>query len=317
MVRFALIVAAALLLANCLGTRSLPQEAAGGGPGPADYNLIYVIHGDGGYLYHDGNGDAVQADRKTLQEAIAVGRAGAHAEVFIFHQRPRSHFLQLFPLRESRFYHFRAGELVEEVPYFSRRSDAGFLQEAGLYHRRRKAEAGHGPPPQRIFLYFGHEIPAHDGFGYHGSMPDVPFNMKILAQGMEAFNNNGKDRFDLTVLSSCSNGSRETASLLYTQTDLLIASPEELHLSYMDSGFFKAIRAEDFPVIRQLALAFAQHAFHILDQAVHTPVSITLYDTLTMEVHQWYRGSRFGKPSTDLPAGDDVNGVDQARDVSQ
>ncbi len=53
-----------------------------------DYSLIYVINGDGNYLYHDKKGRGLQADEQQLEEAIAVARQAEHGEVFIFHLRP-------------------------------------------------------------------------------------------------------------------------------------------------------------------------------------------------------------------------------------
>ena len=75
----------------------------------ARYSIVCVIHGDGDYLYHDTDGNEYAADEEALAAAKRVAQQNPHAEVFIFHQRPRRHFLFLFPLRDGEFYYYRNG----------------------------------------------------------------------------------------------------------------------------------------------------------------------------------------------------------------
>ena len=48
------------------------------------YSVIFIIHGDGNYLYHDSRGNAHRADEEALIEATMVAEQNPQAEVFIF-----------------------------------------------------------------------------------------------------------------------------------------------------------------------------------------------------------------------------------------
>lgn len=296
------------LLAACSAGNRMTDNPGVKEPTGAEYSLIFVIHGDAGYLYHDAGGKAVKADQRALKKAKAVGKSNSNAEVFIFHQRPVSHLLHLFPRKESRLYYFNTGKKVADEAYFSRRSESSFLAEAGLYHRY----TSHKQKTGRFFLYYGHEIPDSNGEAYHASIPDAHFSIDSLALGIERFNRTGQDRtsqFDLTVLSTCSNGSPAIASRLSSQTRLLVASPEVLHLSYMDSRALLNLSGSNTAAMDSLAHHFAKNAFENLIRKVYTPVSIFLYDTELVKqalaenseskelpgITQFYRESRFGK----------------------
>ena len=82
------------------------------------YSIIFIIHGDNNYLYHDTAGNEYTADEKVLASAKRVAEKNPFAEVFIFHQKPRSHFLFFFPLRDGEFYYYRNGQLVENESYW-------------------------------------------------------------------------------------------------------------------------------------------------------------------------------------------------------
>jgi len=56
------------------------------------YSILFIIHGDGNYLYHDTSGNEHIADEEVLASAKIVAEKNPSAEVFIFHQKPRSHF---------------------------------------------------------------------------------------------------------------------------------------------------------------------------------------------------------------------------------
>ena len=77
--------------------RSLPRRAAP----PPRYSIVCIIHGDAGYLYHDTSGNAHRADEDALAGARTVAERNTRAEMFIFHERPRRHFLLLFPVRDG------------------------------------------------------------------------------------------------------------------------------------------------------------------------------------------------------------------------
>ena len=57
--------------------------------GPLGYALVFVIHGDGSYLFHDDAGKPQEADQVALERARATAKANPEAEVFVFHQHDR------------------------------------------------------------------------------------------------------------------------------------------------------------------------------------------------------------------------------------
>lgn len=298
----------ALVITAC-STSGLLQDDHVEDSADIEYSLIYVIHGDSGYLYHDKTGRAIHADKKVLDEAISVGKVNLNAEVFIFHQRPVSHILYLFPRKESNFHYFRGGEKITEESYFSRRLESNLLSEAELYHRYAKDK---DEDDSRIFMYYGHEIPDSNGVGYHASEPQAAFNMESLIVGMDHFNNYRNDDssiFDLTVLSTCSNGSPDVASRLAIQSTYLIASSEVLHLSHMTSQIFQNLEYFNPDDTQTLAQRFVEDAFDNLSKSVQTPIGINLYDTKIVKqainnnpdsseylgITSFYRAAKFGR----------------------
>lgn len=67
------------------------------------YSIIFIIHGNGDYLYHDNNNNKYEADEETLAEAIRIAKKNSYAEVFIFHQKPCQSFLFFFHLKMVSF----------------------------------------------------------------------------------------------------------------------------------------------------------------------------------------------------------------------
>ena len=149
---------------------------------PLRYSMVFIIHGDGDYLYHDTSGNAHRADEEALAGAIRVAEQNPQAEVFIFHQRPRRHTLLFFPRRDGKFYYYRNGRLLAKESYWRDQGQSRFDPEVELYHRFRAEEQ---PQLVRLFLYFGHEIPEFDGAGYDASYPDRTFTVDDLADGLK------------------------------------------------------------------------------------------------------------------------------------
>ena len=87
-------------------------------------------------------------------------------------------------------------------------------------------------------------------------------------------------KLDLLVLATCSGGTPRSIRALSPYVRYLIASPEDLHLSYFDLRPLARldIGSEDDAVF-DFAAAFARHAFEQLSSEVQTPVSVVLYDT--------------------------------------
>ena len=239
------------------------------------YSIVFVIHGDGDYFYHDTSGNEYEADEEALTDAKRVAQQNPNAEVFIFHQRPRQHFLLFFPLRDGEFYYYRNGRLIANEKYWRDQEQSNFDTEVELY---RSFRADNEHEMVNIFLYYGHEIPEFDGAGYDASYPDRTFTVYDLASGLKNFTRDST-RFDLMVLSTCFGGTPYTIGALGLFVRYIIASPDNLHLSYFDLHSLErldlSLRDED---VSAFAKRFAQQAFDRLTRDIQTAVSVAVYN---------------------------------------
>jgi hypothetical protein len=281
--------AAAALLISCQSVhRGLEKEI------PAEeirYQLIYVIHGDGSYLYHTRDGKANQADLRALEQAFDTAAALTHAEVFVFHQKSKKRFVS----NTGNFYYFKNGVRKNEFSYERRHTPSFWEEEAAIfhtYHAGSDSNAKIALKPLRIFLFFGHQVFETDGLGYYSSYPDETFGVDELARGIALFGAQGetlssnswayqkKDTFlNLIVLSTCRGGTPGTIKKLSPLTRYIIASPENLHLSYMNMGILKDLETWNGNTMQPFYRDLVVHAFTDLIQLTNTVVSIALYDT--------------------------------------
>jgi hypothetical protein len=266
-----------VMLSSCSADLPVQHESqqADGNVSTTRYSIVCVIHGDGDYLYHDTDGIAYTADEEALVAAQRVAQQNPGAEVFIFHQRPRSHVLFLFPLRDGDFYYYRGGRLVTNLSYWRDQEQSRFDPEVELYRRFREENLNE---TVNVFLYLGHEIPESGGAGYDASYPDRPFTVHGLADGLRRFTRDSV-RCDLVVLSACFGGTPYTIGTLGPFARYIIASPDNLHLSYFDLHSLErldlSVRNGD---VHALARQFAQHAYDRLTENVQTAVSVVVYD---------------------------------------
>lgn len=239
------------------------------------YSLVFVIHGDGDYLYHDTSNNEYTADKVTLINAKKAALENPNAEVFIFHQKPRTNFLFFFPRKDGEFYYYRKGQLIANESYWRDQEKSNFETEAAYYNRFHVLNQN---KLIKMFLYFGHEIPEFGGAGYDESYPDRTFSIDDLAMGMKELTNDSS-KFDLTILSTCFGGTPYTISKLGSFSKTIIASPENLHLSYFDISALERLDVElkdgDVPAF---ANRFAQQSFDQLTRNIQTEVSVVVYD---------------------------------------
>jgi hypothetical protein len=239
------------------------------------YSIVYVIHGDGDYLYHDTSGNEYHADEEALAGAKRVALQNPCAEVFIFHQRSKKHFLFFFPLHDGEFFYYRKGLLIANELYWRDQEQAHFVPELEFYRRFRTENQ---PGMMNVFLYCGHEIPEFNGIGYHASYPDQVFTVHDFAEGLKGFTRDSA-RFDLMVLATCFGGTPYTISTLGSFARYIVASPENLHLSYFD---FHSLERLDLNLrdgeVSVFAKRFAHQAFDRLTKDVQTAVSVAVYD---------------------------------------
>ena len=273
----ALCAAIAMLLSSCSTGMVVQGEArrAEDAVLAAPYTVVFVIHGDGDYAYHDADGNEQRADEKALAGAIRVAEENPRAEVFVYHQKPGRHLFFVVPLQDGDFYYYRNGRLVVHEPYRRATGAVRLDAELELYRRFRAAEEA---PLASVFVYFGHEIPETGGLDYDASHPERPFTVHGLAGELQGFTG-PSGRFDLLVLSTCFGGTPHTVGELSSVARYIVASPENLHLSYFD---LRSLERLDLTLqagtIPALAGEFARSAFDRLAREVQTAVSVAVYD---------------------------------------
>ncbi len=264
-------------MSACSHSTELTREYLPENGTDVDYSVIYYIHADSDYLYHGPDGQPIRENSKVLATAFEVAEQALSGEVFIYHQRPERKLLGLFPRRNSRLFHYRNGQLQTRVKYRHPDKKEEFLAtEAQLMNEYRTLDRTDNH--QNYFLYFGHEIPSENGTGYHLSLPGIDVNTVAFAKGLQNFLKTDEDRFDLVVLSTCNNGTPAMAELLVPFTIVMLASPQNLHLSHFDSGRISLL--EDEPEISSLELghSMAEQTYHRLETTVQTTITLALYD---------------------------------------
>ncbi len=238
----------------------------------ASFSIIYIIHGDADYLYHDTSGTSHYADEEILDQAFDAAKNLDNSEVFIFHQGTASRFL-FFPEDDSHFYYFSNGKRIKEDSYKRDRSDSSFTSEINLYEKYRDKDRDN---TIKMLMYYGHEIPEGNSINpYNLTHPDIPFSDNLFAKAVKGFASGNK--FDLIVLSTCNNGTPEMVSLLSPYTKYIVASPENLHLSQMNSSTLKNLNVKNYQPY-QFARAFAENAFNKLKENTLTVITISVYD---------------------------------------
>ena len=267
-------VALAFLLASC-GTIPPAQDSGEPSGSPSRYSLVFIVHGDGNYLYHDALGNARRADEDVVSKARSVAEQNPNADVFIFHEIERRHLLFLIPRRDGRAYHYRNGQLREEKAYWRDQGESRFDPEVRLY----REFAGLQPRPAvRLFFYFGHELPEVDGTGYDASYPTRRVTIQDLAEGVGDFSSDST-KIDILALATCFGGTPYTIGALAPHARYIIASPDNLHLSYFDLEPLASLDiGSDAAAIADFAERFARNAFDQLADEVQTVVSVAVYD---------------------------------------
>jgi hypothetical protein len=240
-----------------------------------NYIVVCIIHGDGGYLVHDSDGNAYRADEEALAGAKKVAEQNSQAEVFIFHEKRRRHFLLFFPRHDGEFYYYRNGQLLAQESYWRDQGRSRFDPEVELYDRFHMEAR---PRPMRLFLYFGHEIPEVGGTGYDASYRHRSFTVRDLVDGLQRLTPDST-KFDLVMLSTCFNGTPHTISELSPFARYIIASPGNLHLSYFDLRPFEeldvGLRDGD---MSSFAMECARRSFDRLIKDIQTEITVAVYD---------------------------------------
>jgi len=263
----------AIGLAGCSNTSVLTEQPPS--ESEANYTVVIYIHGDSDYLFHQSDRTAVRADQHALQKAINVAEQAHSGEVFIFHQRPQKKLLWLFPRRSSELHHYRKGEKLHHVAY-RHSGDQPFLKmESDLFGEYDGMRADN--QTKTYFFYFGHEIPQVPQYGYSTTLSGVPVHTETFVEGIQGFRN-GEAPFELIALSTCSNGTPAMVRQLEGVSKTLLASPQNLHLSYLDIESLSKLETDPAVDSRNVAKAIAEDSFNRLSENVQTVISLAVYD---------------------------------------
>jgi hypothetical protein len=284
-----------MFFAGCSSTLPPPHGDTVIGGGAARYSLVFIIHGDGDYLYHNTRGEARRADEDVLARAQVIARALPDAEVTIFHEIARRHVMFVVPRHDGRAFYYRQGQLVGETSYWRDQGDSRFAPEASIYQKFGGAQSG---AAVRMFFYFGHELPELNIEGYDASYPERRVAVGDLARSLGAFAG-PSGKLDLVVLGTCFGGTPHSLDALAPYAHTIIASPGDLHLSYFDLEPLATLDigpAGDRDVAA-FADRFARHAFERLTADVQTAVSIVVYDVAATRA---FRASVAGAYETTL-----------------
>lgn len=267
-----------LFIFGCSVSEKTVQEK----PSSPNYTLLYIIHADANYTYHM-DSKRLSADQEALKEAVTVAEKSRNGEVFIFHQKEESKRFFFFPKKDRVWYHYKGGELLDKGKYSP--NGGGLAKEAALFREKRTEGV-----QKKIMFYYGHEIPADSSLIYHQSSPNQHFDTGIFASDVSLF---GNKPFDLMVLSTCNNGNPLMAHKLSGKTNYMVASPRNLHLSYMKSEKISMIEQDPEVSNEAIADSIAKSSFIDLSGSLQTMVTVGVYNLKEIESYISEYSSRY------------------------
>lgn len=271
----ALLFALSLVLVSCHRNYGVLRDEVISRPHNSEIKstLVFFIHGDGSYSYHDAKGKRFEADAVILKEAITVAESCSRAEVFIFHQKPKSKWLFLIDRPDGAFYYFRKGALLASGSYHRRSRLSELDSESEIiktYHARASEKRVSG------FLYFGHALTE-----LGDKSPNQSLNVHGLAQGMSCLLSEVDPnlmKFDLVVLSACYSGTPGIIAELAHYSRYILASPDDLHLAYLDIQPLRRLDNIGFSEVHNLAREMASHSLARLQEWTQTSITLAVYD---------------------------------------
>lgn len=271
----ALMFAVSLILTSCHRNPGVLRDQVISGPHESEIKstLVFFIHGDGSYSYHDANGKQLQADEQILKQAIAVAEGCPRAEVFIFHQKPKRKWLFLIDRPDGSFYYFRNGAQLASGSYHRRTNLSELESESEIfrtYHEQGSEEKVSG------FLYFGHALAEP---GSQRSRQSV--SVRGLADGLSrVISAAGPElkKFDLVALSACYSGTPGIVAMLAPYSRYILASPDDLHLAYLDIQPLRRFSDVGFSEVQNFTKEMALHSFARLKEWTQTSIALAVYD---------------------------------------
>lgn len=265
-----------LLIIGCSHTSRIYSDRSAETISQPRYSAIYYIHADNDYLYHQSDGSPVRANEHILESAIDVAEQAISGEVFIFHQKSQRKWLRIFPRNNNEFYYYKNGKLQQFTKYRYTSTDVAFMaRESSLIQEVRFTRIDEAI--QSYFFYFGHEIPHELNSNYHRSTGSLPVSTESFAKGVRNFTSNGQP-FDLIVLSTCNNATATMANQLIQSTKFMLASPQNLHLSHIDTNAMRLLESTPTTTPHTLALEIASRTFDRLSTEVFTAITLSVID---------------------------------------
>jgi hypothetical protein len=232
--------------------------------------VIYLIHGDGDYAWHDSSGMKHLADRDALRQALAAsGRT--HGESFVFHLKSQT---PLFgKASDGTWYHYRDGKILGQGRYAAKPGDSALSAEARVLRRL----GGDVEGPRVLLAWFGHEIPLQEAAYGEGT-----FGVPSFARGLSRLQPrvDASKPYALLVLSACYGGNPATIRALAPLAGRIVASPAYLHLSHLDISAFGDSLASDpsEEAVARLTDTVAARSFARLTALARTEVTVATYD---------------------------------------
>jgi hypothetical protein len=270
-----------LFLIGCGQTSRLYTDPASETSQPPAYTVIYYIHADGDYLYHLADRTPVRGNEQVLASAIEVAQHARSGEIFIFHQKSQRKRFGLFPRNQNAFYHYRNGKLQTSSKYRYGSGDTIlFSKESDIvkYYRTNTLTPNH----QSYFFYFGHEIPIQVDNQYNPSFPEMVVTTETFGAELKRFLSTDQV-LDLVVLSTCNNATAPMASQLTPYANFLLASPQNLHLSHIDTDAISMLESNRSTTPEEIAFAMASNTFTRLSDQVFTAVTLSIVDLKTVK----------------------------------
>ncbi len=270
-----------VFLVACASTKlPLPQKEEMTKP---HYRLIYLVHGDANYLYHDSLGNRHEADQEAINQATDIAIHSEQTEVFIFHQKAKQ-FNWFAKNTHGDFFHYYSGKLLQHEQYSRMGAGEDYIPEINLLKPFKDSTT------INFLIYFGHEIPLLPLKGYSQSFPEREFSLLDFSRNLKPFSfsdprqTNPAKPFALIVLSSCYSGTPQMLLQLLPLTQYVLASPSNLHLSYLDTHAFLQLPKEnstllDSMSIHEIATSIAKQSFDSLKKNAQTEITLALYNT--------------------------------------
>jgi hypothetical protein len=276
-----LLVFTLLFLIGCGQTSRISTNPASESSHPSAYSVIYYIHADGDYLYHLADGTPIRANEQVLTSAIEIAEQARSGEIFIFHQKSQRKRFGLFPRSQNEFYHYRNGNLQNYNKYrYGSGETILFSKESDMVKAYRINTLT--PDHQSYFFYFGHEIPVESDNQYNSSFPQMVVSTETFGSELKNFLPTDQ-ALDLVVLSTCNNATAPMASRLMPYTNYLLASPQNLHLSHIDTDAISMLEANRSTTAEKIAHAMASNTFTRLSDQVLTAVTLSIVDLNTVK----------------------------------